>query len=226
MKFCWFAPLLAGAGPHDRIVAAIGAAIGITLTGAIAALYAPPAMALFLAGSIGASTVLIFAVPTSPLAQPWPVIGGSTVSALSGIAMLHLLGQTPLAAGAAVGLAILAMSALRCLHAPGGGYALGGVLGGNAALSADWHFALVPVAANATVLVLFALLFHRYSGHSYPHRAAAVAAERAALLHEDVEAALDELGETFDIAPEDLEALLAAAQRHAQARLATPPRRR
>ena len=81
---------------------------------------------------MGASAVLLFAVPASPLAQPWSILGGNTVSALVGVSCALLLGHTGLAASAAGALAIAAMFALRCLHPPGGAVAVTAVMGGQA----------------------------------------------------------------------------------------------
>ncbi|MBO9712570.1 HPP family protein [Sphingomonas sp.] len=216
-KVAWFAPLLAGARSRDRLVAALGGALGIGLTCWIAAFHVEPGMLLFVAAPLGASAVLLFAVPASPMSAPWPVIGGAMTSTASGALMVHLLGATPLAAGLAVGLAIVAMSALRCLHPPGGGYALVPVVAGAGAKAAGWVFILAPVGTNALLLVLSGLAFHRLvSGHSYPHRP--VAPPQDPLTAEDIDAALAELGETFDVAREDLDALLEAAARHARQR--------
>lgn len=211
-------PLLAGANWRERIVASLGALIGIGLTGLISTLLGGDARAaLLLAAPIGASAVLVFVVPSSPLGQPWPVIGGTIVSTASGIAAAHWFGHGALAAGFAVGFSILTMSATRCLHPSGGGCALLGVLGGPPVLAQGYAFALVPAGLNAILLVVAGIAFHRFSGHSYPHRAAPVPA-RPRLLAEDVDAALEASGETFDISPEDLQALLEAAERHAEAR--------
>lgn len=211
-----FTPLLAGAHWRDRMVAALGALIGIGLTGWVSTLLAPePGMALLLAAPIGASAVLVFAIPTSPLAQPFSVIGGTVIATASGIFAAQMLGHGALAAGAAVALAILLMSVLRCLHAPGGGCALVPVVGGPAILAKGYAFALVPFGLNAVLLVAVGLIFHRFSGHSYPHRAANPA---PGVSMADIDAALDEAGEAFDVSREDLQALLASAERHAQAR--------
>jgi CBS domain-containing membrane protein len=218
-RVAWFAPLLAGARSHDRLVAALGAALGIGFSALVGHFFAPPGLALLLAAPVGASAVLVFAVPASPMSAPWPVIGGAITSTLSGIAMIHLLGQTPLAAGAAVGLAILAMSLLRCPHPPGGGYALVPIVAGPAAAASHWIYALSPVALNAAALVAAALVFHRLvSGHSYPHRPPVPSPQPPHFRVEDIDAALAELGETFDIAREDLDLLLEAAERHARSR--------
>ena len=81
MAFRLFVPILAGATLRERIIACIGATIGIALTGAIGGLVLGngPHVPLLVA-PMGASAVLLFAVPASPLAQPWSIIGGNTTS--------------------------------------------------------------------------------------------------------------------------------------------------
>ncbi|RYD88594.1 MAG: HPP family protein, partial [Sphingomonadales bacterium] len=135
-------PLLAGANWRERVIGAFGALLGIGLSGLISTLVAgDPGMGLLLAAPIGASAVLVFIVPSSPLGQPWPVIGGNVVSTLAGIAAAHWLGHGALAAGVAVSVAIVGMSAARCLHPSGGGSALLGVVGGPAVLAHGYAFA-------------------------------------------------------------------------------------
>ena len=208
--------LLAGANWPDRLLACLGALLGITVTALIGGLV-PPAAAPFLVAPMGASAVLVYAVPASPLAQPWPVLGGNMLSVSVGLVCAVLLGNGALAAGVAVGLAILLMSLLRCLHPPGGACALLPVLGGPAIVAKGIAFALLPVGLNAAVLVAAGLLFHRVSRHSYPHRAAP-AAPIPSLLRADIDAALAEAHESFDISRDDLAALLDRAEAHAQAR--------
>jgi len=217
-----FALLLAGANWRERSIAGAGAVIGIGLCAAISTLLVP-SHGLLLAAPLGASAVLLFAVPSSPLAQPWPIIGGNMVSALVGVAVAHLLGNGALAVGVAVGATILAMSALRCLHPPGGGTVLLPVLA-PAVLAQGYGFALLPVGLNAVALTAIGIAFHRVSGHSYPHRPMKIA-DRPRLLMDDVDAALAESGETFDVSREDLEALLDRAERHAEARRLATGRR-
>jgi len=219
-----FALLLAGANWRERSIAGIGAIIGIGMCAAISTLMLP-GHGLLLAAPLGASAALLFAVPSSPLAQPWPILGGNIVSALVGVAVAHLLGHGAVAAGVAVGAAIVAMSATRCLHPPGGGTVLLPILA-PAVLAQGYGFALVPIGLNAVLLTIVGLAFHRISGHSYPHRPMKIA-DRPRLLMEDIDAALAESGETFDVSREDLEALLDRAERHAAARrilAGRPPR--
>src|SRR5262249_41754413 len=121
--------------------------------------------------------------------------------------------------GAAVALAIAVMSFTRCLHPPGGAAALTAVLGGPAVASWGALFPFVPVGLNSCILVALGLLFHRLSRHSYPHVPAPPPANthgtadlppalRVGFRHEDVDAALAKLHETFDIDRDDLEQIL------------------
>src|SRR5258706_10586585 len=85
-----------------------------------------------LVAPMGASAVLLFAVPASPLAQPWSIIGGNLVSATVGVACAALIGNPVHAAALAVAVAVGAMFALRCIHPPSGAVALTAGLGGPA----------------------------------------------------------------------------------------------
>jgi CBS domain-containing membrane protein len=174
---------------------------------------------------IGASALLVFAVPASPMAQPWPVFGGNSLSALVGFAVGLTLGHGALACGLAVGLAIAVMSVTRSLHPPGGAAALTGALGGSLVESAGWWFPVAPVALNALVLVAVGWLFHRFSGHPYPHPKTLESAtldpspsKRVGVRDEDLDAVLAGIGETFDIEREDLRLLLGQLETHVLAR--------
>lgn len=230
--------LLAGATWRERALGALAALFGIGITAWISGMLVPNAgILLLIAGPIGASAVLVFIVPSSPLAQPWPVIGGNVVSALCGILVAQWLGATPFAAGVAVGAAILGMSVARCLHPPGGGSALLGVLGGDAVLSHGLSFALVPVGLNAALLVLSGILCLRLTGARYPNRAALAppaatsAAAAPSFVAADIDGALADMGQSFDVSREDLQLLLTRANHHAAQRrkreaVAAGPKRR
>jgi CBS domain-containing membrane protein len=219
-----FRPIMAGAHLRERLIGCLGALICIGLTMFVCGRLLSPADVPVIVAPLGASAVLIFAVPSSPLAQPWPVVGGNMISAFVGVTAFKLIPNDVLAAGAAVGAAILLMSLLRCLHPPGGAAALTAVIGGPGIHAAGFAFAFVPVALNSVALVLLAWLFHRMTSRAYPHRAmlapAAIAAERtAAGFHpEDIDAALDDMHESFDIIREDLDVLLSRAELYARKR--------
>ena len=208
---------------RDRAIACGGALLCIGLATLICAVVSDlSGSSLMLVAPIGASAVLMCAVPASPLAQPWSIVGGNTVSALMGLCVGSLVHEPVLAAGLAVSAAIAGMSVARCLHPPGGAVAL---LGASAASGAGWMFALTPVAADSTVLVALGWLFHRFSGHTYPHRpmmgrTASVSPPEMApsFQPQDLEGALADMGDVFDIAPEDLDLLLRRIEARAAAR--------
>lgn len=218
-RFKLFSPILAGATLKERLIGCLGALIGIGLTGLVCAFAFgdDPRLPLIVA-PMGASAVLLFAVPASPLAQPWSIIGGNTISALVGILVATLVDDPMLAIGLAVSLAILAMSLTRSLHPPGGAAALTAVIGGASVAKAGYLFAFVPVAVNALILVAAGVLFHRLAGRQYPHRPAAPVnphgtadpppAMRAGFNAEDIDIAIERFNETLDISREDLHALL------------------
>lgn len=214
-----FTPILAGAQLSERLVGCAGAVICVALT-YLACSRLALADAPLIVASVGASAVLIFAVPASPMAQPWPVIGGNVISTLVGVLVYQLVPSPALAAGVAVGAAILVMSLLRCLHPPGGAAALTAVIGSDAIHAAGFTFALLPVGINLVALVIGAMIFHRSTGRSYPHVVAPAPVDTApAGLHlSDIDAALEDMQESFDISREDLDALLSRAEHHAAAR--------
>jgi CBS domain-containing membrane protein len=220
-----FVPMLAGATPRDRVFACVGGVIGIVITSALSAVLLHTSAPLpMLVAPMGASAVLVFAVPASPLAQPWSVVGGNVISALVGVLAARFIPIPHLAVGIAVGGAILAMSLLRCLHPPGGAAALTAVIGGPAVLHAGLLFPFVPVGVNALILVLMGIAYHRLSGHSYPHRPTAVAGHEIPLAElgiphpDDIDLALADLGETFDVSREDLDLLFRRVEFHAEKR--------
>lgn len=201
--------------------AMLGALVGVGVASLICRLWLGNAVGVlpYLVAPVGASAVLVFALPASPLAQPWPVLGGNSVSALMGVLAYKFIPNPDVAAGLAVAGAIGAMAFLRCLHPPGGAVALTAVIGGPVIHAAGWHFALVPVALNTAILVGLAWFFHKAMRHSYPHRAmAAPAVSARRVTAEDIAAALSRNDEVIDVSPDDLLTLLRAAQAEAEQR--------
>lgn len=216
-----FRPILAGATLRDRLLACGGALAALCVTALLGYFVVGPKAALpFLVAPVGASAVLVFAVPASPLAQPWSVIGGNVLSTLVGLGVMAFVHDPFIAAGLAVGGAIAAMSLFRCLHPPGGAAALTTVIGGSVISAAGPLFAFVPVGLNSVVLVAMGWLFHRLTDHAYPHRPPRTdpAERRSRFRAEDVDRALAEVGEAFDISREDLELLLREVETQALVR--------
>nr|WP_280518970.1 HPP family protein [Shinella curvata] len=219
-KFRLFSPILAGATLRERLIGCLGALIGICLTGLVSGFFMgqDPHLPLIVA-PIGASAVLLFAVPASPLAQPWSIVGGNTISAFVGVTVSTLVRDPAIAIGLAVALAILVMSLTRSLHPPGGAAALTAVIGGTAVARAGFWFPIVPIGINSLILVLLGVVFHRLAGRQYPHRQAVApvnthrtadppAAFRVGFSTEDIDAAVASFNETLDISRADLDVLL------------------
>lgn len=206
--------------PEVRPRAAIGAVLGIGLA-AVLGHVVPAAEGLpWIMAPVGASAVLVFAVPASPLAQPWPVVGGSLVSAMVGMAVgkacaLAGLGA-PVAVSVAVGCAIAVMALARCTHPPGGAAAILGALAGFAP-DAGLPGPLLPLALNVLGVVLIGWIYNTMTGRPWPHRAIAppapaplrtVTYDRA-----DLDAVLADWDERLDVEPDDLDALFRAVER-------------
>lgn len=169
--------------------------------------------------------MLVFAVPASPLAQPWSVIGGNFLSAVLGLGLGMLIGEPVMAASLAVGLAIAVMTFARCLHPPGGACALLCALG--AAGVDDWTFAyLMPIMANVITLSLIGWVFNNLTGHRWPHVVvpALPASFEGGVRHtrEDIEATLADWDELLDVDVDDLDAFYRALSERASLRRDRP----
>lgn len=214
-----FLPARVGVSQGERLRVACGAALGILLTGLLCHLAGAGHATPWLVAPMGASAVLIFGVPASPMAQPWAVIGGNTLSALAGIACAHLPVPAEAAAALAVGTAITVMFALRCLHPPGGASALLVALAG----VADPTFALFPIASNSLLMVLAGMAYNNFSGRRYPHMqlappAPARAPADAGSIASDLDAVLARYDQVLDISRDDLQELIEQTQLQAYQR--------
>ncbi|SMF69176.1 HPP family protein [Neorhizobium sp. CSC1952] len=204
--------------PRERLRAALGALIGILATGLAGslALRADASLPALIA-PMGASAVLLFAVPSSPLAQPWSILCGNIVSALVGVTVALVVGDPFLASAVAISVAIAAMMTFRCLHPPSGAIALTAVLGGPAIHELGYGFVLWPVAGNSLALVVLALIFNNLTGRSYPHAVRLstdhgtkdpAPLQRIGFTSADLDDVLKEYDEFLDIDRDDLETIL------------------
>jgi len=163
------------ANPNDcraaeKIAATIGGGLSIFVLIAFSFWVLPEAGAVPVVASMGASAVLLFAVPQGALSQPWPVIAGHGISAVIGVICARYIPHPSMATACAVGLAIGAMHQLKCLHPPGGATAFTAVMGGDAIHKLGFQFVIFPVLINAVLMVLLALTIHglivKLSSHS------------------------------------------------------------
>nr|WP_315397392.1 HPP family protein [uncultured Duganella sp.] len=227
----------ATASGAEQLRAAAGALCGLLATAVLSHfLLTPGSATLFMVAPVGASAVLLFALPASPLAQPWSAIGGNVVSGLVGAACVRWLGAglpialpMPVLCGVAVGAAIAAMFALRCLHPPGGAVALTTVIGGPAVHAAGFEFALVTVLCNTALLTVMAIIYNNLTGRRYPHRQQAAQPNphgtrdaaptvRLGFKPEDLDAVLKQHDQVLDISRDDLASLFMQTEQRAYQR--------
>ncbi|HXV29941.1 MAG TPA: HPP family protein [Sinorhizobium sp.] len=215
-------PSLVPVSYWERLRSSCGALLGILLTGFISTLAVGSDASLpLLIAPMGASAVLLFAAPSSPLAQPWSILGGNVISSTVGVTCALLIPDPVIAAAFAVAAAIGAMLVLGCLHPPSGAVALTAVLGGPAIREAGYAFVLSPVAVNSLLILAVALVFNNLTGRRYPHLAPAanphqtqdaLPSQRLGVVPEDLHAVLAQYGEVVDISPEELDSFIHQAQ--------------
>lgn len=173
--------------------------------------------------SMGASAVILFITPSSPLAQPWPLVGGQLVSAIIGMLCSQIFTDIVFASACAVGGSVLAMLLLRCLHPPGAATALTPVITGDPIATFD--FVLLPVGLNVAVMLIMAIAINRwvlsYDYPSTPHLADSKKqpyspliepSQRIGISEQDLEQAMENRDVFMDVTAGDLSKLLTAIQ--------------
>ncbi len=212
-----------GPGGHaEKLISGIAAFFGILCVLAISSLILSDAGLPLVVASMGASAVLLFAVPHGPLSQPWPLLGSHALSALIGVTVARFCHSPLLASALAVGLAIVAMYYLGCIHPPGGATALTAVLGGTQVQELGYLFVLIPVLLNTVILLLTAIglnwffPWRRYPASLQPHPAASAKPSDPAISPEHLSYALKQMGSFIDVTEEDLAEIYELARQHAQ----------
>lgn len=215
-----FGPAIAGPKAAEVARASLGAALGLFASGLV--LHALGTG--WMVAPLGASAVLIFAAPNSPLAQPWSVVVGNTLSALVALFLLSVLPHAEWVVALALGLAIVAMMATRALHPPGGAVAFLIEMGG----TSDWHTTLAPVAIGSILLVAVGIVWNRLTGRVYPFRQPsqpglhgtmdAPPAMRIGLDPAELATILEDYRQSANVGVADLQRLIGAAEQAAAAR--------
>lgn len=156
--------------------ACIGAGVGLTVCTFLVRMTRVPVLAegpdptLLIIAPLGATAMLAFAVPSSPLAQPWGALVGNTVSALIGVAVVMLVAEPWLALGLSVTCSMLAMMLLRASHPPAAAIALGIVLTAESVRKVGFSYAFSPVMLDTALLLMVAVIYNRLTGRVYPFR--------------------------------------------------------
>lgn len=212
--------------PTEWSRAAIGMASGTLFSVWLCSQVFGIEVAQHLIGPLGASAVLLFAVSSGALAQPWSILGGYLSAAVVALLVAHVMGRTLTSACVAAGLALVLMCWLRCLHPPAGALTLTLVLADPATIAMDWK-ALAPVMLGAFILLLWALAYNNLTRIRYPKRASEPVArvpadhlpvDSQAITAEDLKLALADMEAFYDVTPEDLEQLIHASELHARRR--------
>ena len=151
----------------ERFRSSCGALVGLMLVLTIAK-YLGELSGLdeWLMASLGASALLVFSLPSSPMAQPWAVIAGNTLSALVGITAAKLISEPILAMPIAGASSILAMFIFRCLHPPAAAVALIAILGH----IGSYRYAFFPVMVDSVLLILAGAAYSNLTGKPYPNK--------------------------------------------------------
>lgn len=203
---------------QEKLISALGATLSLLLVYWVTHIGLAGDGALWVTGSMGASAVLVFAMPHGVLSQPWPVIGGHVICASFGVACVQWLPAGPWVAALAVGGSIILMMYARCLHPPGGATAMIVVLGGPAIQDAGFHFVLYPILLDALLIVGSAILFNRlFDWRLYPLALARRQVTRSpGIAPEDFHHALRHMNSYVDIRFDDLLKLVELANDHAR----------
>lgn len=226
-------PAVAYVRPQEAVRAGAGALAGLGLTGLF--LLSPSVdldLGLYLVAPFGAISVLLFAMPNSPLAQPWSAIVGNTVAALVAVAVCMLISDPLLRIALAVGLALTATMLCRAVHPPAGAVAMTAAMNPEAIELLGFWFALTPIATGTVVLVGLAAIYARLTGRRYPFRqfddpnshgtTDRAPVERLGLSETELTQILERYRQSFNLGVEDLARLIGAAELQAAAHSTGP----
>lgn len=205
-------PLSAG----EKFRSALAAFVAIFLVGYVSSIFVSGIGLPILVASMGASAILLFAVSSSPLSQPWALTGGNILPALIAVTCGKLVPDLILAAAISVSLSLLVMQYLRCLHPPGGALALLPLLGDASVHELGYRFVLQPVGLNILILLTLGFVINNLlPGRRYPARAVPVrndvhkhddpgSLDRVGINQSDLHNALKEMNTYLDVSEEDL----------------------
>lgn len=204
-------------GHHEKLVSALGAFIGILLIFYTSDYFLHSTLAYLIVASMGASAVLLFAVPHGTLSQPWALIGGHVISALVGVTCAKFVPETFIAAALAVGIAVGLMYYCNCIHPPGGATALTAVAGGTTVHELGYQFVITPVLINVVIILAVAVVFNyffawrRYPAYLVHKRNKTMETKKDnieqqhdSINHEDFVYALSKFDSFLDISESDL----------------------
>jgi len=209
----------------EKLTSALGGFVGILLISWVSFQFTGAGGAALIVPSMGASAVLVFAVPHGKLSQPWALFGGQLISAAIGVTCYQFIPNLFFASGLAVGLAIGAMHIFRCVHPPGGATALAAVIGIEQIHALGYEFIVTPVLLNTVIIFVTALIFNNiFPWRRYPSSlmrftdTPSLQEGRSSRLIEKqyIERALSDIDLVVDLNASDLQQIFALAIEHAE----------
>lgn len=208
----------------DRLLCGVGALLGLVVSSLLSLWILGDFEAWYIA-PMGASSVLLFAVPASPLAQPWNILVGNSIAAVIGVSCALWIANPTEAFSLAVALAIVLMMTTDSLHPPSGAVAITAVLGGHPVHELGYAFVFYPVLLNSILLMVIAIVFNRMIGKDYPQQAQLnirskdpTPTQKVTIQPQDIQEVLDQRTELLDISEYDLQKIILEAQTRANAR--------
>lgn len=205
----------------EKIISTIGSFVGVFIVIFISRYFVNFADNALIIASIGASAILIFAVPHGALSQPWAVLGGHCISAFIGVSCYRFIPQFLLAAPTAVAIATLAMYYLRCMHPPGGATALTAVIGSEHIHALGYQYVMTPIFLNVVILLSSAVVFNYFfKWRRYPPRLMqkwseptekTTSAKNESLSSDNLKYALEKMDSFIDVTEEDLKKIFSLA---------------
>ena len=213
----------------EKALSGFIALLGIAFVMLVSQFFLPAKDMPWVIASMGASAVLLFAVPLGPLSQPWSFVGGHLLSGFIGITIAQFIPNVMLAAPIAVSVAIFVMYVTGCLHPPGGATALSAVVGSTTVQQMGYMYLLTPIALNIVVLLGFALVINNLlPNRYYPNTLRAYLREKhpveggdtvpavLSVSREDIKYALQEIGEFVDVSDDALGRIFNLSATHAR----------
>lgn len=209
----------------DRFLCGIGALLGLLISSFVS-WYALGDFNAWYIAPMGASSVLLFAVPASPLAQPWNMVVGNIIAGIIGVTCALFISNLTIAFSIAVALSIFLMMTTDSLHPPSGAVAITAVLGGTTVHELGYAFIFYPVLLNSVLLLIVAVIFNRLLGKQYPQIAQLntrskdpTPTQKVTIQPQDIQDVLEHQTELLDISEYDLQKIILEAQEKANARI-------
>lgn len=226
-------PAIAPGSAREALRAGLGALLGLAVAGLL--LVSPATdlrLGLYMIAPFGATSVLVFAAPNSPLAQPWSAVVGNTAAATIGVLACMAVPDPGWRIALAVGASIAVMIALRAVHPPAGAVAMTAVMNPDAIQQQGFGFVVAPVLVGTVALVVIAMLYARATGRRYPFRhfddpgprgtADPPAMQRLGLSEAELTEILQRYRQSLNLGAKDLARLIGAAELQAASHQAGP----